>query len=265
MRRQAGENDGNQDALWEEISYDAGGDDAHLKMFDLVSDPDWHGWDWMTKSGVDERVAVLACYEHVTGKNYAYMARMVGNKDITDEAVDQAASLIVSGKAPFPEKCEAPFITKWLVLGPFDDKAHRFIAAEQTPNEANLSPKSGEELLGKKWVALAGESNGYVNMQKACGVVNNVGAYAYTTVTATRAGNAYLWFGSDDGAKVFINGEVALDQDVPHGADPEQYIVPVKLREGANTILVKINNGEADWGLYARLSDPQGKPILSTD
>jgi hypothetical protein len=263
MRRQAGENrDGNKDTIWDEISYDAGGDDVHLRMFDMVGDSGWKGWDWMTKSGVDERTAVLACYEHLTGKNYAYMARLAGDTDISDDAVDAAAAIIKTGVSPFPEKCEAPFVTEWIVLGPFDDARHRFMPTEQVAHESDLHPTGGQTLLGKTWTPLTANADGFVDLQSAFGPVENVGAFAFTTVNASRAGKAFMWFGPDDGARVWINSSVVIDKDIPNSPDPERYIVPIELREGPNSILIKINNGAATWGFYLRITGPDGKPVV---
>jgi hypothetical protein len=259
LRRMAGEKTGgNKEMIWEAISAD-NGDEVHRKLFDLMGDEKWKPWDWMTKSNVDVRVAILALYKHLTAKNYAYVARLSGDTDITDKAVDEAAVYLKSEKSPFPERNSAPFITKWLVLGPFDDAKHEFLKKEQVPNEGKMNPKVGDKMLGKVWTSYESvEKTGFVDFEKSCAVMNLGGAFAYTTVNATQSGKAWVWFGSDDGAKLWINGKLVVDRDYHRPANPDDFIVPVELKAGKNTILVKCDQDSAQWGVYLRFTDQQG-------
>jgi hypothetical protein len=265
LKRLAGENvGGNKEAIWEEIAYD-NGDEALRRGLELLGDRDWKQWDWMIRSGYDVPVALMALYECVTGKDYAYMARLTGDAEVTDDAVEQAYALVQSGKSPFPEVCEGAFITKWLVLGPFDDKGVKFVTTEQTPNEGDLHPKAGDELLGKNWIAFEStEADGHVDMGKAVAEGEKIAGFVYATVNASRASKGYLWIGSDDGAKVYLNGKEVFLKDIPQGAVADNYIAPVELRAGENTILIKINNqGGGPWGFYVRFSDLDGKAIAT--
>jgi hypothetical protein len=263
LRRMAGEKmEGNKEAVWEEISYDFG-DQTHRRALELLGDRDWKQWEWMIRSGFDVPVALLAIYKQLTGKSYAYMARLTGDADVTDEKVEQAYALIQSGKSPFPDTCEGAFITQWLVLGPFEDKNVQFVVKEQTLNEGDLHPKVGDELLGKKWVEFKStEADGHVDMGKALVEQEKIAGFAFATVKASKAGPAYLWIGSDDGAKVFVNGKEVFMKDIPQGATADNYVAKVELRRGENTVVMKINNqGGGPWGFYLRFSDLEGKAI----
>jgi hypothetical protein len=44
---------------------------------------------------------------------------------------------------------------------------------------------------------------------------------------------------------------------VHRGAAPDQDLVPIQLRAGANTIVLKIANDDGGFGAYVRISDPQ--------
>jgi hypothetical protein len=264
LKRLAGENGyGNKELVWEEVTYDFG-DDVHRRVFELLGDRDWKQWDWMIKSNIDMRAALLALYEHVTGKNYAYMARLVGDTDVTDEMVDAAYAYVERTTPPYPEICKAPFVMKWLVLGSFDDKGHKFLKTEQMPDEGKLHPKAGDKLLDKEWVVFDSErEDGFVDLEVPCGVVDKAAGFAFTTVNAKQAGKAWLWYGSDDGSKVWLNGEKVLDQDFHRPADPEHYILPVDLKAGENTILIKIDEDSAWWGFYVRFTDAEGNAIVT--
>jgi len=76
-------------------------------------------------------------------------------------------------------------------------------------------------------------------------------AYAYTKITATRGGEALFLLGSDDGAKVWVNGAQVFEILPPdgRGLTARQDRFTVKLRKGANTVLVKVENGRGAWQL----------------
>jgi CubicO group peptidase (beta-lactamase class C family) len=76
-------------------------------------------------------------------------------------------------------------------------------------------------------------------------------AYAYTEVTASCDGEALILLGSDDGAKVWVNGEKAFEIFPPTGrgltARSDRFTA--KLHAGVNRVLVKVENGTGDWKL----------------
>ena len=45
-------------------------------------------------------------------------------------------------------------------------------------------------------------------------------------------------------------------------AAPGQDVIPCTLRRGWNEVLVKVENGEADWGFYFELLDAEGNSML---
>ncbi len=87
----------------------------------------------------------------------------------------------------------------------------------------------------------------------------NAIAYAWTTLEAPRPMTTWLSVSSDDGLKVWVNGEEILRRHVLRGIGPDQEVVPLKLREGANTLLVKVEQGKGDWALAARIVDLDGE------
>lgn len=59
-----------------------------------------------------------------------------------------------------------------------------------------------------------------------------------------------ILLGTDDGVRLWVNGEMVLSHNRHEAAVPEKDAVPVKLRKGKNAILLKINNGDGPHGLY---------------
>ena len=71
--------------------------------------------------------------------------------------------------------------------------------------------------------------------------------------------------GSNDGAKVWVNGEEVFAENVGRGAAPHQDDFPVRLCEGENLVLVKITNLGGDWQLYLSLDDPERELTISAE
>ncbi len=81
-----------------------------------------------------------------------------------------------------------------------------------------------------------------------------VTAYGYSTIESPTEGEALLYVSADDDIKVWLNGREILSEKWRWMADKlDMYIVPVKLRAGRNTILVKILNHERDFYFRLRL------------
>jgi len=83
-------------------------------------------------------------------------------------------------------------------------------------------------------------------------------------VDVPEAGDAVLRCGSDDGIKVWINGEVVLNRDVDRGAKVDQDQAPCKLKAGANEILVEISQGGGGWNFNLRFTTPDGRPLVTS-
>ena len=84
---------------------------------------------------------------------------------------------------------------------------------------------------------------------------DNTAHYLMRQVEATADGSLTLWIGSDDGARLWVNGERVLDQKVQRGVALDQDSVEVSLRAGSNTILFKIANGGGGAGFAFRAGD----------
>ena len=70
--------------------------------------------------------------------------------------------------------------------------------------------------------------------------------------------DASFSLGSNDGAKVLVNGAEAFSNPAPRGrkAKPHQDKFTVRLSEGPNEILVKVANYGANWRLFLAVEDP---------
>lgn len=105
-----------------------------------------------------------------------------------------------------------------------------------------------------EWTAVTPDETGLIDFDKIYGESESL-TYLKATVTADRAGEAYLAVNSKDAAAVWLNGKlvhtVKGPNDVAHHM-PD--LVKVKLRKGANNVMMKVgrygsSNQYADgWG-----------------
>jgi HEAT repeat protein len=83
-------------------------------------------------------------------------------------------------------------------------------------------------------------------------------AYLRTRIWSPREQKAQLELGSDDGVKVWLNGQLAHANNAERPATPGQDKADVTLAEGWNPLLVKLTQIGGQWALCARLRGPDG-------
>ena len=77
--------------------------------------------------------------------------------------------------------------------------------------------------------------------------------YAWTEVEMPADAEAWLGFGSDDGVKVWVNGELVNDRWIQRRSLLDDEVIPLRLKKGPNAFLVKIQNVRGRWSFTARL------------
>ena len=174
------------------------------------------------------------------------------------------------------------FITEWEVVGPFDlaweggwrqeledgprrPDAPRF--DEAFPPERDPSGDGPYEGIDGtvRWQPQRAALSGALGLKRAFSVHDNVFCYARTRIVAPRDTETTMSLGSNDGAKVWVNGEEVFAENVGRGAAPHQDDFPVRLCEGENLVLVKITNLGGDWQLYLSLDDPERELTISAE
>ncbi len=94
--------------------------------------------------------------------------------------------------------------------------------------------------------------DGFVNMQTGIGKDYVVG-YAWAEFESPRETEAWLGLGSDDGVKIWLNGELVHDKWIRRPSRVDDDVVPLKLKKGPNRMLIKIQNATIDWSFLYRL------------
>ena len=156
--------------------------------------------------------------------------------------------------------------TAWSVIGPFDntngagyDKA--FIPEEATQLDTTLTYDGHNGRIG--WTQQTDETfDGYVDLETIFGGdLNWVAAYAWTTVTVPDERIAHIHFGSDDQAKIWLNGASIHTDSAAHSVAIDHATIPVTLKPGKNSLLVKVCDEKIFWGFYLRITDTDGNPF----
>jgi hypothetical protein len=124
---------------------------------------------------------------------------------------------------------------------------------EGGPN--SVRPIEGDkQLIGDTkltWTALKSK-DGYVDMLGSRDRDYCIG-YATAVIEIDKDTDALLGLGSDDGVKIWCNGELVKDAWVSRASQLDQDIVPMKLKAGKNHLLIKIQNIRDHWNFICRL------------
>ena len=85
-------------------------------------------------------------------------------------------------------------------------------------------------------------------------------AVCYVHSDAARSG-LLLKVGSDDEAKIYLNGKPVYTWDTPRNwASDQDVVAGVELRAGLNVLVLKVVNGVGGWQASVRFTDAAGQP-----
>ena len=159
------------------------------------------------------------------------------------------------------------YLTSWQLSGPHQAGPALETAGEQfhlsgfdaapLGDEAALQPAAGAQ----GWLAYTAPrtSGAIVDLDEALSKSSNVFAYAYTVINVSTPQAALLALGTNDGARVWLNGEQLYDYPQPRGLSPDRDLLPVQLREGANHLLLKVEERGGEWGFTCRFLPLNGE------
>jgi hypothetical protein len=160
------------------------------------------------------------------------------------------------------------YLRDWLICGPiqlngavpgFDDIYHmqgfeEDYLAEQG-GEAVARPQAGQtvtvpggEIVWKSWHT----DSESVDLDEAIDKIDGKLAYAYTEFESDAAQAAIMALGTDDGCRVWLNGEQIFDYPSGRALVLDADLVPVLLQEGTNRLLIKVEDQFDGWGVACR-------------
>jgi hypothetical protein len=150
----------------------------------------------------------------------------------------------------------------WLVHG-----VHAGAGLDQDvlQNEAAVQPFEGEVTGSQVWTRLVSSENkvslkNYFYARDGAYPADAV-AYAFTYVSSPYPQSGSLWVGADDGVRVWLNGELVLDDPSTGSYRLVEDQVPISLRQGTNSVLVKVRNESGDYAFSLALVDEDGDTL----
>jgi hypothetical protein len=182
------------------------------------------------------------------------------------------AAASVSAQADVPTYTNQPsgeYMKEWLVCGPFPltDPGDTNVYAtklkgmytdylqsqggEAAPRavEGQPVPFDGGSVAWKRYAS----PENVVDLDAALGKADAVVAYAYCEVESPRQQTAVLALGSNDGVRAWVNGENVWNNPASRGLKLDHDLVPVVLKQGRNTLLLKVEDRGNRWELACRL------------
>ena len=169
------------------------------------------------------------------------------------------------------------FITQWLICGPFPnpDNAGRNIdyltnAGGETlirPKVGMVHPSAAVPGGMVKWQEVSAYAHGFLDFMRLPLPHERVVAYTFCYLKVPQAMDVILKIGSDDGVKVWLNGNLVHDKDVGRPARPDEDRIPARLLDRENALLIKVDQSIGGWGLYFRVSPafPLEKGVFLAD
>ncbi len=157
------------------------------------------------------------------------------------------------------------FVTEdaWMVLAPFDNTGGIGFDTAYIPEDItkiDLTTTHDGQVGPVRWKKLSDRKiNGNIHLGERN--VNWQVFYAFATVTSPDEREVQLRFDSDDQGKLWLNGKEELVHTKTYAVRLDTYIVPVTLRQGRNSILVKVCNEEGACTFILRITDTDGNPI----
>ena len=169
------------------------------------------------------------------------------------------------------------YIQDWLLLGPIELNAQEPYPATTHLSrfeEDFLNPIGGETssslsislplvIDGKTltWKTHHAEDSS-VNLDTAVSIGYPVMAYAYCEIKSSETLGTVLALGSNDGGSAWLNGEPVWDRTRAGALIPDEHLIPVVLKKGKNSLLLKIEERGNSWGFSARFLPLNNQDVL---
>ena len=169
------------------------------------------------------------------------------------------------------------FIKEWLICGPFPNSLNCPIMdykhgaccdgfftdyLESMGGEAKAKPTSGDKIsipdkdINQKWFLYKSPED-KISLNSILTPNDMVVAYAFTHIVCEEDQKSILSVGSNDGIRVFLNGEQIHEMHPRNGRwlQADNDFVPVNLKTGINNLMLKIDDGAGDYGFVVRFLD----------
>jgi len=170
-----------------------------------------------------------------------------------DDSVRRQAHKLIEKIKEFED-----YITTWQVSGPYTKEGlgpeklfETVFEPETDPENVNWQIMPTATDKDKPWL---------LQLDKAIGGSDRV-AYLRTNVWSPKSQKARLELGSNDGIKVWLNGEVVHANNTTRTITIGEDIAEVTLRQGRNQLMMKITQSGGTWSACARFRTIDGRSL----
>jgi hypothetical protein len=162
------------------------------------------------------------------------------------------------------------FIQTWLLLLPLPagkgESGAPALDRQQLPKEAHIQPRSGERFRVGDQELVWQEHRSAEAVLDFNAMLGNVTTwsvvYAACYLESAQARDGlWLQVGSDDQAKVYLNGREIYQHRMDRALVGLDTVGPLSLRQGANVLVFKVVNEGSGWQGCVRLVDDAGRPV----
>jgi putative membrane-bound dehydrogenase-like protein len=148
----------------------------------------------------------------------------------------------------------------WHIAGPFDNGENDAGLDNVFPPEKSIDlTATYDGKVGKvTWRKVKPAANGYFDLMAFHGKDSpNSVSYLYREFESPVEQDGVISIGTDDGSKLWLNGEMVYSTRAHNAAVPDADSVKVKLKKGKNRLLLKINNGNDPHGFFLSIQSEQ--------
>lgn len=156
------------------------------------------------------------------------------------------------------------FNRAWMITGPFPLEAHGKEDAVPAGFERPYPPETAPGITPlfdtvdgpAPWRMVEADISGKLDLRFHFKTTDDVVCYARCDIVAPQDMDARLSIGSNDGARLWVNGTLAYSKHASRSGTPHDDEVSVHLKPGKNAVLVKVENLGLSWKLYLSAYDP---------
>jgi hypothetical protein len=155
-------------------------------------------------------------------------------------------------------------VGQWWVVGPFElgEKNEGWATSYIGEPQISLVARYMAGKTRRQWKRVAAtDPRGKIDLRASLANRDHCIGYAYAEIEVAKPTDAVLLLGVDDSERIWVNGVKVFEQFTPRGLEVDQDRVPVKLKAGANSILLKLYQDTLGWEFCARITTPDGHPL----
>jgi CubicO group peptidase (beta-lactamase class C family) len=191
----------------------------------------------------------------------------------------RGSDLNLSSELPVNILSKHNFVRNWIVVGPFpnkvtDDPTHEIKdSGFDTDFLESIGGEPSAVLTGDQLISytdsdgsqkqfntkpIKAENSGIIDFEKSIGRLDFKVAYAFCYIESDVDQETMFLLGSDDGVKVWINGELIHENNIGRGISLGDDRFSTKLEKGHNRILIKVTQGVRGWGFVLEALNGEG-------